>query len=56
MQEGVIKIAKTVCADSILVDESNDIPDNEQFSFGIRFFDDGKMIVREEFLDFAEIT
>ncbi|KAJ8876480.1 hypothetical protein PR048_020925, partial [Dryococelus australis] len=47
---------KYACAYSILADESSDISGKEQFSIGVKFFDEEKMMVREEFLDFVELT
>lgn len=47
---------KKAYAYSILADESADISGKEQLSIGVRFFDDQKMIVREEFLGFVELN
>lgn len=47
---------KKACAYSILADESSDISGKEQLSIGVRFFDEEKMMVREEFLGFVELT
>ena len=41
---------------SVLADETSDISGKEQLSIGIRFFDQEKMIVREEFLGFVEFA
>ena len=47
---------KNACAYSLLADESSDISGKEQLSIGVRFFDEDKMMVREEFLGFVELT
>lgn len=39
-----------------MADESCDIAGKEQLSIGIRFYDNEKMTIREEFLGFVELT
>lgn len=41
---------------SILADETADISGKEQLSVGIRFFDEEKFLIREEFLGFVELN
>lgn len=40
---------------NILADESCDIAGKEQLSIGVRFFDEERMLIREEFLGFVEL-
>ncbi|XP_067119560.1 52 kDa repressor of the inhibitor of the protein kinase-like [Centruroides vittatus] len=47
---------KKGCAYSILANESSDISGKDKLSIGVRFFDEEKMTVREEFLGFVEVT
>lgn len=51
----ILKDIKKSYVYSILADETADISGREQLSIGVRFFDEEKMIVREEFLGFEEL-
>lgn len=51
----IFRDVKNSCACSILADETADISRKEQLSIGVRFFDEEKMMVREEFLGFEEL-
>lgn len=53
LREMVLKDVRIACAYSILADESADIAGKEQLSLGVRFFDEKKSIIREEFLGFV---
>lgn len=51
----ILRDVKKSCAYSILADETADISGKEQLSIGVRFFDEEKMMVCEEFLGFEEL-
>lgn len=51
----IVEDIKKACAFSILADETADISGKEQLSIGLRFFDEEKMLVREDFLGFVEL-
>lgn len=55
IKENIIDDAKRAVAYSMLADETCDISGKEQLSVGIRFFDDTKKQIREEFLGFVEL-
>lgn len=52
----IVQDAKNAYAYSVMADESCDIAGKEQLSIGVRFYDEGKNIIREEFLGFVELT
>lgn len=41
---------------SIIADETSDISEKEQLSISVRFLDEEKMAIREEFLRFVELA
>lgn len=51
----IMQVAKKAYAYSVMADESCDIAGKEQFSIGIRFYDESKNMIREEFLGFVEL-
>lgn len=51
----IIEDNKQASAYSILADETADISGKEQLSIGVRFFDEKKTKIREEFLGFVEL-
>lgn len=51
----IIQVAKKAFAYSVMADESCDIAGREQLSIGIRFYDEGKNMIGEEFLGFVEL-
>lgn len=55
IKEDILKNAKEAFAYSLMADESQDISGKEQLSIGIRFFDEIRQIIREEFLGFVEL-
>lgn len=55
IKDMIVKDIKEAQAYSILADESADISGKEQLSVGIRFFDEKKGLVREEFLGYVEL-
>lgn len=55
IREDIIDDLKKAQAYSILADESCDIAGKEQLSIGVRFFDEEKLLIREEFLGFVEL-
>lgn len=56
IQEMLFEDVKKSVAYSIMADETADISGKEQLSIGVRFFDERKMIVREECLGFLELN
>ncbi|XP_023226748.1 uncharacterized protein LOC111627412 [Centruroides sculpturatus] len=57
IRDDITTDVKKACTYNILTDESSDISGKEQLSIHrVRFFDEEKMIVREEFLGFVELT
>ncbi|XP_060855554.1 zinc finger MYM-type protein 1-like [Metopolophium dirhodum] len=55
IKDCIINDVKKAVAFSIMADETADISGTEQLSIGIRFFDDEKRAIREEFLGFIEL-
>lgn len=55
IKDMIVKDIKEADAYSVLADESCDISGKEQLSIGVRFFDEKKGLVREEFLGFIEL-
>lgn len=55
IKNDIINDVKKAVAFSIMADETADISGTEQLSIGIRFFDDEKKAIREEFLGFIEL-
>jgi len=55
IKDCIINDVKKAVAFSIMADETADISETEQLSIGIRFFDDEKRAIREEFLGFIEL-
>lgn len=55
IKDMIIEDAKLAAAYSILADETADIAGKEQLSIGIRFFDEKRNVIREEFLGFVEL-
>lgn len=51
----ILKDVKKAFAYYVLADETADISGKEQLSIGVRFFDEEKMVVREEFLGFTDL-
>lgn len=56
IKDEIISDAKKAYAYSIMADETCDISGKEQLSIGVRFFDEEKMAIREEFLGFVELA
>ncbi|XP_069354562.1 52 kDa repressor of the inhibitor of the protein kinase-like [Maniola hyperantus] len=56
IRDDIIAEVKKAHAYSILADESCDVSGKEQLSIGVRFFDEEKMVVCEEFLGFVELS
>ncbi|XP_031637258.1 zinc finger MYM-type protein 1-like, partial [Contarinia nasturtii] len=56
IQEILIEDVKKSPVYSIMADETADMSGKEQLSIGVRFFDEHKMIVREECLGFIELN
>lgn len=55
IKDYILKDAKEASAYSLMADESQDISGKEQLSIGIRFFDEIRQVIREEFLGFVEL-
>lgn len=56
IKDDIVQDIKKSFAYSILADETADISGKEQLSVGIRFFDEEKCLIREEFLGFVELN
>lgn len=56
IQEILFEKVRKSEAYSILADETSDMSGKEQLSIGVRFFDQEKMIVREECMGFIELS
>ncbi|KAJ8888954.1 hypothetical protein PR048_008448 [Dryococelus australis] len=56
IRENITNDVKNARAYSILADKSSDISGKEQISIGVRYFDEKKIMVREEFLGFVKLT
>lgn len=56
IRENVINDAKKAMVDIVLADKTADILGKEQLSIGLRFYDECKGKVREEFVGFVELT
>nr|CAI5843792.1 unnamed protein product [Callosobruchus analis] len=55
IQENVISEVRKTMAYSILADETADVSGKEQLSIGVRFYDESKSKIREEFVGFVEL-
>jgi hypothetical protein len=55
IRDYIMNDVKKAVAFSIMADETTDISGTEQLSIGIRFFNDEKRAIREEFLGFIEL-
>lgn len=55
IKKEIINDAKHVASYSIIGDESRNISGKEQLSIGIRFYDQKKQVVREEFAGFEDL-
>lgn len=53
IKDMIIEDVQKASAYSIMADETGDVSGKEQLSVGIRFFDQSKMIIREEFLGYV---
>lgn len=55
IRQMLIDDIKNAYAYSILADETSDISGKEQLSVGVRFYDENKNMIREEFLGFVQL-
>lgn len=56
IKELIVNDIKTTNPYTVLADETADISGKEQLSIGLRFFDEQKEIIREEFVGFIELS
>ena len=56
LQSLIIEDIKKCAAYSFLADETADLSGKEQLSIGVRFFDQSKSLIREEFVGFVVLT
>ena len=56
LQSFIIEDIKKCAAYSFLADETADLSGKEQLSIGVRFFDQSKSLIREEFVGFVVLT